>query len=84
MEEECSGDVPVYCSRFASVLRKDQADKCDKNYSRFIIVGVNHLVSYKIMGLSLNGSPLGFAICYEIITEDQQQQVLYQLHFLRI
>ena len=28
--------------------------------------------------------PLGFANCYEIITEDQQQQVLYQLHFLPI
>ena len=28
--------------------------------------------------------PLGFANCYEIITEDQQQQVLYQLHFLHI
>ena len=28
--------------------------------------------------------PLDFAKCYEIITEDQQQQVLYQQHFLRI
>ena len=48
--------------------------------SRFVVVlGID-----KSMGLSLNGSPFGFAICYEIITEDQQQQVLYQLRFLRI
>ena len=36
------------------------------------------------MGLSLNGSPWILLFNYEIITEDQQQQVLYQQHFLRI
>ena len=53
--------------------------------SRFVVVwGIDIKSLDKSMGLSLNGSPFGFAIYNEIITEDQQQQVLYQQHFLRI
>ena len=56
-------------AKWINVIKNSFVIPTHVSSSRFVVVwGIDIKRLDKSMGLSLNGSPLGFAICYEIIT----------------
>ena len=76
-------------SKWINVIKNSFVIPTHVSSSRFVVFSfsyLNEIIPYrdKNYGAVVKRQPLSFAISYEIMPEDQQQQVLYQQHFLRI